>query len=103
MKIYHKILISQDNTSKINLQSLEDTQVGYTLQKKTFDKCTLKKYTLGKETFEKYTFGKYTFKPPELKNNWGLLSSTFHVGRPGTLTEWKSESVTNGGTDMGRC
>ena len=41
------------------------------------------------------------------KNNWGPLSSTFHVGRPETLTDWKSESVTDGRTnlqtDMGRC
>ena len=28
------------------------------------------------------------------KNNWGHLSSTFHVGQPETLTDWKSESVT---------
>ena len=33
------------------------------------------------------------------KNYWGPLSSTFHVGRPETLTEWKSESVTYGPTD----
>ena len=41
-------------------------------------------------------------KTPRLKiekNNWGPLSSTFHVGRPETLTDWKSESVTNGRTD----
>ena len=31
---------------------------------------------------------------PKLKNNWCPLSSTFHVGRPETLTDWKSESVT---------
>ena len=41
------------------------------------------------------------------KNNWGPLSSTFRVGRPETLTDWKSESVTDlptdGRTDMGRC
>ena len=28
------------------------------------------------------------------KNNWGPLSSTFHVGRPETLIEWKFESIT---------
>ena len=33
------------------------------------------------------------------KNNWGPLSSTFHVGRPETLTDWKSESVTDQRTD----
>ena len=45
------------------------------------------------------------------QNNWGHLFSTFHVGRPETLTHWKSESVTDGPTDgrtygqtdMGRC
>ena len=37
---------------KINSQSLEDTQVGYTLQKKTLDKYTLEKYTLKKYTLE---------------------------------------------------
>ena len=31
---------------KINLQSLEDTQVGYILQKYTLDKYTLEEYTL---------------------------------------------------------
>ena len=35
---------------KINLQSLEDTQVEYILQKYTFGK-----YTFGKYTFEKYS------------------------------------------------
>ena len=27
-------------------------------------------------------------------NNWGPLSSTFHVERPETLIEWKFESMT---------
>ena len=34
------------------------------------------------------------------KNNWGPLSSTFHVGQPETLTDWKSESVTDQRTDL---
>ena len=38
-------------------------------------------------------FGK-SHSDPKLKNNWGPLSSTFHEGQPETLTEWKSESVT---------
>ena len=32
---------------KINLQSLEDTQVGYISQKYNLEKYTLEKYTLG--------------------------------------------------------
>ena len=36
---------------------------------------------------------------PKLKNNWCPLSSTFHVGRPETLTDWKSESLTDGPMD----
>ena len=35
----------------------------------------------------------------KFKNNLGPLSSTFYVGRPETLTEWKSESITYGPTD----
>ena len=31
--------------------------------------------------------------------NWGPLSSTFHVGPPETLTDWKSESITYGRTN----
>ena len=30
----------------------------------------------------------------KLKNNWGLLSSTFHVEQPETLIEWKFKSMT---------
>ena len=40
---------------KINLQSLEDMQSGYILQKYTLDKYTLEKYTLDKYTLDKYT------------------------------------------------
>ena len=47
--------------SWINLQSLEDTQVGYISQKYTLDMYTLRKYTLGKYTFEKIYFGKIHF------------------------------------------
>ena len=35
---------------------------------------------------------------PKLKNNLDSFSSNFNVGRPETLTEWKSESATNGRT-----
>ena len=34
-----------------------------------------------------------------LAKNWGLLYSTFHVGRPETLIEWKFESITYLPTD----
>ena len=34
----------------INLQSLEDTQVGYILQKYTLDNYTLEKYTLAQKS-----------------------------------------------------
>ena len=33
------------------------------------------------------------------KNNWGHLSSTFHVEQSETLIEWKFESMTNQPTD----
>ena len=36
---------------------------------------------------------------PKLKTSWGHLSSTFHIGRPETLTDRESESVTDGRTD----
>ena len=29
-----------------------------------------------------------------MKNDWGLLSSTFHVEQPETLIEWKFKSMT---------
>merc|ERR1712192_360299 len=44
-------------------------------------------------------FGK-SYPDPKLKNNWGPLSSTFHVERRETLIEWKFESITNGPTDQ---
>ena len=91
--------------------------------KKVFGKYTFRKYTFGKYTFGKYTFWKIHFRKIKFqkihfqklhfrkihfwkihfrkihKNNWGPLSSTFHVGRPETLTDWKSESVTDQPTD----
>ena len=36
---------------------------------------------------------------PKLKNNWGPLSSTFHVEQPETLIEWQFKSMTYGRTD----
>ena len=35
-----------------------------------------------------------SYPDPKLKNNWGLLSSTFHVEQPETLIEWKFKSMT---------
>ena len=51
---------------------------------------------------------RFLAKKPKPENHSGPLSSTFPVGRLETLTEWKSESVTDGRTDlrtsdMGRC
>ena len=43
--------------NKINSQSLEDTQVGYILQKYTLHKYTLHKYTLEEYTFKIFKFG----------------------------------------------
>ena len=40
--------------SKINSQSLEDTQVGYISQKYTLDKYTLEEYTLEQYTLENF-------------------------------------------------
>ena len=34
-----------------------------------------------------------------MKNNWGPLSSIFHVEQPETLIEWKFESITYGRTN----
>ena len=42
---------------KINLQSLEDMQVGYISQKYTLDKFTLEKYTWEKNTLENSLWG----------------------------------------------
>ena len=50
-------------------------------------------------TSEQFFFRK-TYPNPKLKNNWGPLSSTFHVGRPETLTEWKFESIMDLRTDL---
>ena len=36
---------------------------------------------------------------PQLKSNWGQLSSTFHVEQPETQIEWKFESMTYQRTD----
>ena len=50
---------------------------------------------------EEKVFGSKSFWVKKVfgsKNNWGPLSSTFHVGRPETLTDWKFESVTDGRT-----
>ena len=35
------------------------------------------------------------------KNNWGPLSSTFHIEQPGTLIEWNFKSMTYGLTWVG--
>ena len=48
-------------SGQINLQSLEDTQVGYISHSYTLDEFTLEKYALEKLTFSyKYTLRKYT-------------------------------------------
>ena len=39
------------------------------------------------------------FHTQNSKNNWGPLSSTFHVEQPGTLIEWKFKSMTYLRTD----
>ena len=36
-----------------------------------------------------------SYPDPKLKNNWGPLSSTFHVEQPVTMIEWKFESITD--------
>ena len=59
-----------------------------------------KKFLDQKVFWSKKVFGSTKFflgqkhPDPKLKKYWGPLSSTFHVGRPETLTDWKSESVT---------
>ena len=45
-------------------------------------------------------FGK-SYPDPKLKNNWGPLSSTFHIEQPGTLIEWNFKSMTYGLTWVG--
>ena len=40
-----------------------------------------------------------SYTDPKSKNDLGPISSTFHVGRPEMLTEWKSESMTDQPTD----
>ena len=45
-------------------------------------------------------FRKY-YPDLKLKNNWGPLSSTFHIEQPGTLIEWNFKSMTYGLTWVG--
>ena len=83
---------------------MENTLSENTLSENTLSKNTLLKNTLSKNTLSNF---RKSYPDPNLKNKWGPLSSNFHVGRPETLADWKSESVTNGRTDgqtdMGRC
>ena len=62
---------------KINSQSLEDTQVGYILQKYTLDKYTLEKYTLEKLTFSLFTLRKY--KPYEKVQKCKINGLSFYL------------------------
>ena len=41
-----------------------------------------------------------SYSHTKFKNNWGRLSSTFHVEHPEPLIEWKFKSITNGRTDI---
>ena len=84
-------------------KSSEDTQVaGYAW----FEKVWVGSEKLGPKIFLSifslnWTNFRKSYPDPKLKNNWGPppLSLTFHVGRPETLTEWKSESITDQRTD----
>ena len=63
-----------------------------------FSKIHFRKIHFCKIHFQKIHFRKIHFWKIH-KNNWGPLSSTFHIGRPETLADWKSKSVTNQPTD----
>ena len=72
-----------------------------------FRKIHFRKIHFLKIHFQKIHFRKIHFKKNTLggardacasNDNWGPLSSTFHVERPETLVEWKFESMTIGWT-----
>merc|ERR1712181_175309 len=85
-----------------------------TLSKNTLSKNTLLENTLLENTLSKIHFQKIHFQKIHFwkihfwkihirkihKNNWGPLSSTFHVGRPEMVADWKSESITNQPTTL---
>ena len=48
--VAHRIVVKVQRKKEINSQSLEDTQVGYILQKYTLDNYTLEKYTLAQKS-----------------------------------------------------
>ena len=66
-----------------------------------------KKSFSGKKSFlgkKKFFLGQNSFlgqkhPDPKLTNDWGPLSSTFHLEQPGTPIEWKFKSITYGRTD----
>ena len=68
------------------MQSLEDAQDRYILQKYTLGKYTLEKYTLGEHTLRKYTLGKYTLRKYTL-DKYTLRKYTFrkYTFRKGSL------------------
>ena len=69
-----------------------------TLSENTLSENTLSKNTLLKNTLSENTLSKNTLVGARdacaSKNNWGPLSSTFHVEQPETLIEWKFERIT---------
>ena len=69
----------------------------------TLSKNTLSENTLLENTLSENTLSKNTLVGARdacaSKNNWGPLSSTFHVEQPETLIEWKFKSMTFKPTD----
>ena len=69
----------------------------------TLSENTLLKNTLSENILSKNTLSKNTLVGARdawaSKNNWGPLSSTFHVEQPETLIEWKFKSMTDGPTN----
>ena len=70
----------------------------------TLSKNTLSENTLLENTLSENTLSKNTLVGARdacaSKNNWGPLSSTFHVEQPETLIKWKFKSMTDGRTNQ---
>ena len=81
---------------------MANTLLENTLSKNTRSENTLSENTLSENTLSENTLSSFRkcYSYPKLKNNWGPLSSTFHVEQPEPLIEWKIESMTNGPTDL---
>ena len=95
-KVWARYALSQKSFRKIHFQKIHFWKIHF--WKIRFRKIHFQKIHFRKIHFRKIHFRNILFRKIH-KNNWGPLSSTFHVERPGTQTDWKSESITYLRTD----